>query len=121
TGTLAGTLILSAAAADAETVLKTARGTITAALADGTIEHLDLVRTVVLAFGKPSGAPAEGSGSAFSRLGGTFALANRTVTSDNLSLASRDFTVNGRTTLQLSSGALEAHGDVALSSELTAQ
>jgi hypothetical protein len=121
TGTLAGSVTLSASGTDAATVLQTAHGTIAAAIANGTIEHLDLVRTVVLAFGKPSGVPPEGSGSAFTRLSGTFALANRTVTSDNLSLASRDFTVSGRTTLQLSSGALEATGDVALSPELTAQ
>jgi hypothetical protein len=121
TGTLGGSVTLSASGTDAATVLQTAHGTIAAAIANGTIEHLDLVRSVVLAFGKPSGVPPEGSGSAFTRLGGTFALANRTVTSDNLSLASRDFTVNGRTTLQLSSGALEANGDVALSPELTAQ
>lgn len=121
TGTLGGTVTLSASGSDAGTVLQTAHGTIDAAIVNGTIEHLDLVRTVVLAFGKPSGVPPEGSGSAFSRLGGTFALANRTVTSDNLSLVSRDFDVTGRTRLQLSNGALEARGDVALSPELTAQ
>jgi AsmA-like protein len=121
TGTLGGTVTLSASGSDAATVLQTAHGTIVAAIVNGTIEHLDLVRTVVLAFGKPSGVPPEGSGSAFSRLGGTFALANRTVTSDNLSLVSRDFDVTGRTTLQLSSGALDARGDVTLSPELTAQ
>src|SRR4029450_9635044 len=43
------------------------------------------------------------------------------LTSDNLSLASRDFDVNGRSTLQLSTGALDARGDVALSRDLTAQ
>jgi len=121
TGTLGGTVTLSASGSDAATVLQTAHGTIAAAIVNGTIERLDLVRTVVLAFGKPSGVPPEGSGAAFTRLGGTFALANRTVASDNLSLASRDFDVNGRTTLQLSSGALDARGDVALSQELTAQ
>ncbi len=121
TGTLGGAVRLSASANDAASVLKTARGTIVAAITNGTIERLDLVRTIVLAFGKPSGVPPEGSGSAFTRLGGTFALANQTVTSNDLSLASRDFDVNGRSTLQLSSGALDAHGDVALSPELTAQ
>jgi hypothetical protein len=121
TGTLAGTMTLSAKGTDASTVLQTARGTIAAAITTGTIEHLDLVRTVVLAFGKPSGVPPQGSGSAFTRLGGTFALANRTVTSNDLSLASRDFDVNGRATFQLSTGALDARGDVALSPELTAQ
>jgi AsmA-like protein len=121
TGTLGGTVTLSASAADAASVLQTARGTIAAALSNGTIEHLDLVRTVVLAFGKPSGVPPEGSGSAFTRLGGTFALANRMLTTNDLSLSSRDFDVHGRSTLQLSSGALNARGDVALSPELTAQ
>jgi hypothetical protein len=121
TGTLGGTLTLAASGSDAATVLRTAHGTIAAAITNGTLEHLDVVRTVVLAFGKPSGAPAEGSGSAFTRLGGTFALANRTVTSQDLTLASRDFDVNGRSKLELSTGALEARGDVALSPELTAQ
>ena len=121
TGTFGGTLTLSASGSDAATVLQTARGTIAAAIVNGTLQHLDLVRTVVLAFGKPSGVPPAGSGSAFTRLGGTFALANRTVTSDNLTLASRDFDVNGRTMLQLANGTVDARGDVALSKELTAQ
>jgi len=121
TGTLGGTLTLSASGTDASTVLQTAHGTIAAAIANGTIEHLDLVRTVVLAFGKPSGVPPEGAGSAFTRLGGSFSLSRQTLTSDNLSLASRDFDVNGRSTLQLSTGAIDAQGDVRLSRELTAQ
>ena len=121
TGTFGGTVALSASGADAPTVLQTAHGTIAAAIVNGTIEHLDLVRTVVLAFGKPSGAPPPGSGSAFSRLGGTFALARRTLTSDDVSLTARDFDVNGRSTLQLSTGALDARGNVALSRELTSQ
>jgi hypothetical protein len=121
TGTMGGSLTLSAAGTDAATVLQTAHGTIAAAITNGTLEHLDLVRTVVLAFGKPSGVPPEGSGSAFTRLGGTFAMASRVVTSDNVSLASRDFDVNGHSRLQLSTGALDARGDVALSRELTAQ
>jgi hypothetical protein len=121
TGKLAGNVALTADGAEAAAVMRSARGTIDAAIADGTIPHLDMVRTVVLAFGKPSGAPPEGSGSAFSRLGGAFALANQAVTSDNLSLASRDFHMHGRGTLRLDSGAVDAHADVALSEELTAQ
>lgn len=121
TGTLGGTVTLAASGNDAATVLQMAHGTIVAAITNGTIERLDLVRTVVLAFGKPSGVLPEGSGSAFARLGGTFALARRTLTSDDFSLASRDFDVKGRTTLQLTTGALDAHGNVALSPELTAQ
>ncbi|MFL6280770.1 MAG: AsmA-like C-terminal region-containing protein [Vicinamibacterales bacterium] len=121
TGTMGGSVTLSAAGTDAATVLQTAHGTIVAAITNGTIERLDLVRTIVLAFGKPSGVAQEGSGSTFTRLGGTFALANRVVTSDNVSLASRDFDVKGHSRLQLSTGALDARGDVVLSPELTAQ
>jgi len=121
TGKLGGTIALTADGADAAAITRNARGTVAAVISDGEIEHLDMVRTVVLAFGKPSGAPAEGSGSAFSRLGGTFTLANSTVSSDNVALASRDFDMNGDVTLRLDSGALNGRGDVTLSEELTAQ
>ena len=121
TGKLAGTVALAADGTDASAVLRSAHGTIDAAITNGTIQHLDMVRTIVLAFGKPSGAPPEGSGSAFSRVSGTFALANDALTSDNLSLASRDFDMHGRGTLRLDSGAVDARTNVALSEELTAQ
>jgi uncharacterized protein involved in outer membrane biogenesis len=121
TGKLAGTVALTADGADAAAVMRSARGTIEGAITDGSIQHLDMVRTIVLAFGKPSGAPPEGSGSAFSRLAGTFALANEALTTNNLSFASRDFDMHGRGTLRLASGAVDARADVALSEDLTAQ
>jgi hypothetical protein len=121
TGKLAGTVALTAEGGDAAAVTRTAHGTIEAAITNGTIPHLDMVRTIVLAFGKPSGAPPEGSGTAFSRLAGTFTLASETVTSDNLSFASRDFDMHGRGTLRLDSSAVDAHADVVLSQDLTAQ
>ncbi len=121
TGKLVGGVNLSADGTDAAAVMSSAHGTIDAAITDGTIQHLDMVREIVLAFGKPSGAPPEGSGSAFSRLGGTFALANSTVTSDNLSLLSRDFTMRGNGKLRLDNGAIEGRADVTLSADLTAQ
>ena len=82
---------------------------------------LDLVRPIVLAFGKPSGAPAPGSGSGFSRLAGTFALANGVVSSKDIAMAAHDFDMNGQGSVELASGALSARGDVVLSPELTAQ
>jgi AsmA protein len=121
TGKLAGTVALSADGVDTAAVLRSAHGTIDAAITNGSFQHLDMVRTIVLAFGKPSGAPPEGSGSAFTRLSGAFALANGVLTSDNLSFASRDFDMHGRGTLRLDSGAVDARADVALSEELTAQ
>lgn len=120
TGRLGGTISVVGIGDDAAALLRTARGTIAATVTDGTMPHLDMVRTIVLAFGKPSGPP-QGSGSAFKRLGGTFALANSTLASESLALESRDFDLHGRGTLRVDSGAVSAHADVALSPELTAQ
>jgi len=121
TGRLGGTVSLSASGTQTERLLRTARGSIVAAITDGTMPRMDIVRPIVLAFGKPSGAPPEGSGSAFSRLGGTFRLASGTVVSDDLTMKARDFDLAGRGSLQLTSGALTGRADVALSPELSAQ
>jgi hypothetical protein len=121
TGTLGGRLALTASGADGAALMRGARGTIDAVVADGTLPHLDLVRPIVLAFGRPSGAAPSGSGSRFSMLGGTFVLAGGTLRSDNLSMASRDVDLGGRGELRLDSGAVSASADVALSKELTAQ
>lgn len=121
TGRLGGRVDLTASGAATRDLLRTARGSIEAAVTDGSIPGLDLVRPIVLAFGKPSGAPPAGSGSTFSRLGGTFTLAGGTLTSDDLAMASRDFDLTGRATFSLTSGDLSGRADVRLSRELTAQ
>jgi hypothetical protein len=121
TGRLGGTVALEGEGTDTATLIRTARGTMEAAVTDGTLPGLDLVRTIVLAFGKPSGAPPEGSGSAFSRLGGTFLMTDGALRSDRIAMASRDFDLAGRGSLQIASGAVDARTDVVLSEELTAQ
>src|SRR5436190_6788629 len=121
TGRLSAALSLQGRGGGAEALLRAARGTITATIADGTLPHLDMVRRVVLAFGKPSGAPAEGAGTAFKTLGGTFALANGGLASEDIALASRDLDLHGHGSLRLESGAIDARADVVLSPELTAQ
>ena len=120
TGRLTGSLALAGAGADAVMLMENSRGTMTAAITNGSMPRLDMVRTIVLAFGKPSGAP-EGSGSAFSRLGGSFSLAAGVVSSDNLTMDSRDFDMSGRGSFRLSTGAVDARADVVLSEELTSQ
>jgi hypothetical protein len=80
-----------------------------------------MVRPVVLAFGKPSGAAPSGSGSSFSSLAGNFTLSNLTLASQNLTLEARDFSSRGTATLNLASGVLQSHVDLILSQELTAQ
>lgn len=121
TGQLGGPIDLNASGTASETLVRSARGSAAATITDGTIPGLEMVRAVVLAFGKPSGAPPEGSGSAFTHLGGDFAIRNGVVRSDNLSFASRDFDMHGRAALVVSTGALDATTDVVLSKELTAQ
>ena len=118
---LRASLAVQGAGADAAGLLKSARGTVSATVADGTLPRLDMVRRLVLAFGKPSGAPAEGAGTAFKTLAGTFVLANAGLTSDSLTMKSRDFDLQGHGSLRLDSGAVDARTDVILSPELTAQ
>jgi len=121
TGRLSGNISLVAQGADGAALMRTARGTIAATIAKGTLPHLDMVRTVVVAFGKPAPGAAHGSGTAFETLSGTFALAGGTLRSENLALRSRDLDTDGRGTLSVESGAVDARADVTLSRELTAQ
>jgi hypothetical protein len=120
-GTLSGHVAVVATGADGAALLRSAHGDITALVTDGTLPHLDLVRAVVLAFGKPSGAPPAGSGSAFTRLGGPLTLANQAVAFDRLALESRDVDAQLKGGLRLDTGVVDAGGDVLLSRELTAQ
>lgn len=121
TGRLSGHVALAGAGSDAATLLRAARGTFTATVVDGTLPRLDLVRPIVLAFGKPAGAPPAGSGSAFSSLGGAFTLASSTVASQNFALHSRDLDLAGKGSLRIDTGAVNARADAVLSRELTAQ
>jgi hypothetical protein len=121
TGRLDAALALTGAGTDSAALLRSANGTIHSTLSIGTMPHLDLVRTVVLAFGKPTGAAPEGSGTAFDRLAGTFALSRGSLRTEDLRLQARDFDASGRGTLVIESGAVDARADVVLSPELTAQ
>jgi uncharacterized protein involved in outer membrane biogenesis len=121
TGKLSGRVTLTGQGADSDAVLRTARGSAVATIVDGKIPGLDMVRTIVLAFGKPNGAPPAGSGSTFSRLGGTFAIQNGIIRSGDLRLASRDFDLGGRGTMTLASSRVDAAANVTLSEELTSQ
>jgi uncharacterized protein involved in outer membrane biogenesis len=120
-GRLAARLALPGAGSDSATLLRSANGTIDATVKHGTIPRLDLVRTVVLAFGKPSGAAPEGSGTAFEQMAGHFALSRGTLRSEDLRFRARDFDAAGRGTLAIESGAVDSRADVVLSRELTAQ
>lgn len=119
-GTLTGGGTFSGSGPDVATILAAARGDGTASITNGSIRHLDLVRTVILFFGRP--APDAGAASdAFQRLDATFSLANRIVTAQALSLHSDDADVVGSGTLALDSKALSGRADLSLSEALSAQ
>ena len=121
TGRLVGAMSLIGQGTDGPSLMRSAHGTFHATIVDGTLPYINVVRPVVLAFGKPSGAAPSGSGSSFSSLAGGFTLANSTLTTQNLTLEARDFSGRGTATLNLASGALASHADLVLSQELTAQ
>jgi hypothetical protein len=120
-GTLAGNVALTTRGTSGGEMLSGARGNGRVAISDGDIPGLEMVRSVVLAFGKPSGAPAAGTGSRFRRIAGSFSLADQALRSDDLTFESADFDMAGRTVVRLPGGAVEMHADVVLSGDLSAQ
>jgi uncharacterized protein involved in outer membrane biogenesis len=121
TGRLAGTLSITASGVDPQQAIQRARGTARVAITDGRIPGLEIVRSVILAFGKPSTERPAGSGEAFTRLAATLAVAGQQLATNDLSFASRDFDMAGQGTMSLGSQAVDFHADVVLSRELSAQ
>ena len=120
-GKLSGTIGVTTHGTSADQMLAAARGKGRVTIVDGVIPGLEMVRTVVLAFGKPAGVAPGGSGSAFKEIDAAFSLANRTLHSDNLTFVSRDFDMAGAPTIHLPDGGIDMHTSVRLSPELTAQ
>jgi uncharacterized protein involved in outer membrane biogenesis len=121
TGRLAGSVALTAAGADPRQAIRRANGTTRVVITDGRVAGLEIVRSVILAFGKPSGERPEGSGEAFSRLAATLAVNGPNLSTNDLEFASRDFDMSGRGTISLESRAIDFRTDVVLSRELSAQ
>ena len=121
TGRLAGQLTLEARGVAADAVFQSARGRATVSVTDGTLPGLDLVGPVVLAFGKPDPSKPIESSRAFSRLGGTFTLANGVLESDDPELDSRDVDLTGRGTLRVAGAVADVRANLTLSEALTAQ
>jgi hypothetical protein len=120
TGTLTGAGQFSGRGADLATALAGARGQGTATILNGTIQHLNLIRTVVLFFGRPApgGLPAA---DAFDRIDVRFGLAAGLLTAEALALHSADADIVGSGTLDGTSKALTGQVDVSLSESLSAQ
>ena len=121
TGTLSGTVALAAAGVDALQALRRARGSAALTITDGRIPGLEIVRSVILAFGKPTGERPGGSGEAFSRLAATLAVNGLETSTNDLTFVSRDLDMNGSGRLSLATGSLDFRSEVILSRELSAQ
>jgi AsmA-like C-terminal region len=119
-GTLTGAGTFSGSGTDVAAVLKSARGNGTATIANGAIRRLNLVRTVVLFFGRPAPDSVEGTDQ-FERIDASFSLANQILRAEPLSLRSRDADIVGSVTLNLNSQALDGALDMSLSEELSKQ
>jgi uncharacterized protein involved in outer membrane biogenesis len=121
TGRLAGSLGLKSVGVDPQDAMTRARGTAGIAITDGRIQGLEVVRSVVLAFGKPSGERPAGSGEAFTRLSANLAVNGANVSTNDLAFASRDFDMAGQGNLSLASQRVDFRTDIVLSRELSAQ
>jgi len=120
TGTLTGAGTFSGRGADVAAVLSSARGNGTATIRDGSIRRLNLIRTVVLFFGRPAPDTAEGTDQ-FERIDASFSLANQVFRADAFSMHSRDVDIVGTGTLNIETQALDGALDLSLSEELSKQ
>jgi hypothetical protein len=129
-GRLTGSGTFSGGGADIAAVLRSARGMGTAAVVNGEIRRLNLVRTVVLFFGRPAPDPpvsaetaagrAEGS-DRFDRIDASFSLANQVFNADAFSLRSPDADMTGSMTLDVDTQALDGGLEMMLSEDLSKQ
>ena len=121
TGRLGGSVALTAAGVEPLDAIKRARGNARVVITDGKVPGLEIVRSVVLAFGRPSGERPAGSGEAFTRLAASLAVGGQVLSTSDLTLASRDLDLTGEGTMSLASQAVSLRTDVMLSRELSAQ
>lgn len=121
TGRLSGKLNLEARGTTASSVFHSARGRASVAISDGSIPGLDLVGPAILAFGKPDPSKATGRSRAFSRLSGSFTLADGVLQSTDLSMKSRDLDLAGRGSLRVDGAVADVHANLMLSEDLSAQ
>jgi uncharacterized protein involved in outer membrane biogenesis len=120
TGTLSGAGKFVGAGADVTGLLNDVHGSGSAAIVDGSIRQLHLVRTVILFFGRP--APDAGQGTdRFDRLDARFSLANRVVSAEMLSMHSDDADAAGSGMLNLETESLDGRLDLTLSEALSKQ
>jgi uncharacterized protein involved in outer membrane biogenesis len=121
TGTLDARAALRGAGSSVHSAFTTAAGTSHVAVRDGRVPGLDVVRTVILAFGRPSTERPAGSGEEFKQLAADLSVSGGRATTQNLTFTSRDFDMRGQGWIDLRTQAIDLTVDVVLSRELSAQ
>ena len=120
-GRLSGTGRFTGRGGDIASVLAAAGGSGTAAITDGTIQRLNLVRTVVLFFGRPASDAPASQGDRFDEMTASFTLARQVVRAESFTLQSPDVDIAGSGTLSIPTKALDGRADLMLSESLSAQ
>jgi uncharacterized protein involved in outer membrane biogenesis len=120
TGRLSGDGRFTGSGSAVPELWQSARGSGSAEIVDGSIRRLQLVRTVVLFFGRPAPDAEKGS-DRFKRLDVTFSLEDRRLRAQKFSLQSEDADMLGTGSLNLANDALDGRVDVLLSEALSAQ
>jgi hypothetical protein len=120
-GTLAANASLRGAGTSVQSAFTSAAGTTRVAVRDGRVPGLEIVRTVILAFGRPSNERPAGSGEAFRELTADFAVFGGRAATHNLTFVSRDFDMTGQGSIDLRTQAVGFTVNLVLSPELSAQ
>ena len=120
TGRLSATGTFSGEGADMQAALAEARGSGTARIVDGVVRHLDLVRTIVLFFGRPA-PDGRAATDRFESIDVRFALANQVFRADAFEFHSADVDIAGTGTLTIPNKSLDGTLSLSLSEELSKQ
>jgi hypothetical protein len=120
TGRLSASGTVNGRGADVGSMLEAARGNGSATIVKGTVSRLNLIRTVVLFFGRPEPNAAPGADS-FDRMQATFSLAQQTITASEFSMRSPDADIDGQGSLSLASKTLDGAAELRLSEALSKQ
>ena len=91
-----------------------------ASIVDGTINRLNLIRTVVLFFGRPEPDAAPGA-DAFDQIQAKFSLAQQVINAQEFTMRSPDADIDGQGSLSLASKSLAGSADLRLSEALSKQ
>jgi uncharacterized protein involved in outer membrane biogenesis len=121
TGTLQARGSLRGSGGSVQQAFSAAAGSMQVTVRNGRVPGLELVRTVILAFGRPAADRPAGSGEQFTQLAADLAVGGGRATTNNLTFASRDVDLRGAGAIDLRTQAINLAVDLVLSRELSAQ